>query len=476
LNLADFPISVLHRKQPRSAEGVKVDTIVYEATRYDRLARRRVPQRVTLTTSTRYGLPTPADENVILGLLFVAKHTANFASPTVHFCPYQLFRIMRWSSNSRSYQRLREVLRRLKSLTIVSENAWWDAEGRAYAQEFATGILAEYEIVFQVQGRRKPGSLPPSWVTWTPTFFASLQKGNLKRLDLERLFALRLPTAQRMYRFLDKRFHQSPTLDMDLTDFACGHIGLARTENVALLKQRLAPAIAELEAIGFIERVDNGSRYLKVRPGIWRICFERAEGTPRPMPYPSAKEAPTPAEEMSPHESTCPRTAKEERTAEWKAVAAFHRLRFGDEQYRLLPKELAFARAVLGQYGEERVQALLPRLVERLAADWPEGKTFLAAKGYLHEVAADVARKEQHATRERDAQIREEQEQAAQARQRAERERFKAKWQPVWQALSESEQHEIRQAVIREKPYVARVPTALERFCLEELAKRERQP
>ena len=34
--------------------------------------------------------------------------------------------IMGWAPNGRSYTRLRDVLRRLKSLTIRYENAWWD--------------------------------------------------------------------------------------------------------------------------------------------------------------------------------------------------------------------------------------------------------------------------------------------------------------------------------------------------------------
>src|SRR4051794_22561598 len=64
--------------------------------------------------------------------------------------------------------------------------------------------------------------LPPSSVTWTPTFFKTLQKGNLKKLDLERLFGLQLPTAQRMYRFLDKRYHHSPPSRLPLSTSPAG--------------------------------------------------------------------------------------------------------------------------------------------------------------------------------------------------------------------------------------------------------------
>src|SRR6516225_10538481 len=103
LNLADFPISVLQRQQPTDAQGTKLDTVAYEASRYDARAGKRQQQRVILETSSRLGLPTPADENVILALLYVAKHTHNFAEAVVRFAPRQLFEIMGWAPNSRSY-------------------------------------------------------------------------------------------------------------------------------------------------------------------------------------------------------------------------------------------------------------------------------------------------------------------------------------------------------------------------------------
>ena len=92
MNLADFPISVLQRQQPLDEQGVKKDTAVYAANRYDSRNRQHVQQRVVLESSSRHGLPTPADENVVLALLFVAKHTHNFTEPRVHFAPRQLFR------------------------------------------------------------------------------------------------------------------------------------------------------------------------------------------------------------------------------------------------------------------------------------------------------------------------------------------------------------------------------------------------
>src|SRR5262249_26767750 len=176
-----------------------------------------------------------------------------------------------------------------KSLTIRYENAWWGAAGRAYEEEVATGIVSGYRIARQTSGPRSPRTVPSSWVTWTQQFHASLKAGNLKRLDLDVFFRLSSPTAQRLYRFLDKRFYNSPTLSLDLVELACGHVGLAEVDNVAILKRRLAPALAELERIGFLAPLPAGERYEKVKVGVWRIFFRSgktvaAPTSPSPLP------------------------------------------------------------------------------------------------------------------------------------------------------------------------------------------------
>src|SRR5262249_19813855 len=135
-----------------------------------------------------------------------------------------------------------------------------------------------------------------SWVTWAQQFHDSLKKGNLKRLDLDVFFRLSTPTAQRMYRFLDKRFYSSPVVAMDLVEFACGHIGLTESDNVAILKRRLSPAIPELEGICFLARAEPSERSRKVKPGVWRVEFkpgapglaDRAAGDRQSPPAPLA--------------------------------------------------------------------------------------------------------------------------------------------------------------------------------------------
>jgi hypothetical protein len=456
MNLADFPISALQRQQLSYADGRKVDRLEFEASRYDPATRQRVQQRVTLSTSVREGLPTPADEHVILALLYVAKHGDNFATQTVKFAPSQLFDIMGWAPNGRSYGRLRAVLRRLKALTIRYENAWWDAAGRGYEEELATGIVSGYRIARQVSGPRTAGTSLESWVSWSPQFHDSLRKGNLKRLDLDVFFRLSTPTAQRMYRFLDKRFYTSPVVTMDLVEFACGHIGLTESNNVAILKRRLSPAIAELEGIRFIARVDPSERYRKVKPGVWRVEFKRAVAS---LPEKTTVEDPRP-----------PQDASGSGPSANKLAAEYYRQ--WDPESPTVPgsRDLEIAGELLRLHGTESTE-LIGCLVQVTRKAWPDCRSLSgAAQKYLAD-ALKVHRSRLRRSAARDeAEARRRQEHAEiVARREEDRRRLE-----VWNRLAIAEQERIRQAVLGSVG-ASTVPEAfVKRLCLEELGRRQR--
>jgi hypothetical protein len=473
MNLADFPLAPLQRTQLADGTGQKLDRLEFEATRYDPVSKRRVAQRVTLTTSARDGLPTPADEHVILALLYVAKHSDNFGDATVHFAPSQLFEIMGWAPNGRSYDRLRDVLRRLKSLTIRYENAWWDAAGRGYEEEVATGIISGYRIARQTSGPRTPEKTPASWVTWTQQFHDSLKNGNIKRLNLEVFFKLSSPTAQRMYRFLDKRFYNQRSLSMDLVEFACGHIGLTEVDNVAILKRRLAPAIAELEEMGFLEKLPTEERFQKVKVGVWKVLFKAGGGVSTP-------EGPAPVEEAEPEE---PRRVivrhKPSRPRETAAPAAtgpavelaklFYALWSPEVPAQPGVKDLEQAAILVAEHGEDEAKLLLPLLVEVTRKEWPECRTFSGAcQKYLGDALkarkGQLARKQvQRQTAEVITQARvEQQSQAAEERARLER----------WNGLSAEEQATIREIVLARLEGRPAPEAFVRRMCLEELGRR----
>jgi hypothetical protein len=460
MNLADFPISVLQRQQPGDGAGHKLDRLEFEASRYDPVKRQRVRQKVTLTSTAGDGLPTPADEHVILALLYVAKHDNDFADATVRFAPGRLFDIMGWAPNGRSYTRLRDVLRRLKSLTIRYENAWWDAAGRGYEEEVATGIVSAYRIAQQVSGPRKPNAVGASWVTWTQQFHDSLRNGNIKRLNLEVFFKLSSPTAQRLYRFLDKRFYNTPELALDLTELACGHVGLTESHNVAILKRRLAPAIAELETIGFLAPMDQAERYQKVRPGVWRVHFRAGGNEPFVGQVSNLSGTRDRLE-------TCPTKALASRSPEAELAVEFYRL-WGRSLARPGVRDREQAAALLATNGPETARGLLPALVQVTKKEWPECRSF---SGAVQKYLAD-ALKVFEATRQRDAARLEQERRLREERERTtDRQRQEDELAGRWAALPAAEQERVRRAVLARLPGGA--PEAfVRRLCLEELRRR----
>ena len=466
MNLADFPISALQRAQKGDGAGGKLDRMEFTASRYDAASRGRVTQKVTLTSTARDGLPTPADEHVILALLYVAKHSTNFREATVRFAPSQLFEIMGWAPNGRSYTRLRDVLRRLKSLTIRYENAWWDVVGRAYEEEVATGILSGYRIARQVSGPRKAGQELLSTVTWTQAFQESLERGNLKRLNLKVFFELQTPTAQRMYRFLDKRFYTQPNFAMDLVEFACGHVGLAETNNVAVLKRRLTPGIAELEKIGFIRPAPAAERYEKLQVGQWRIRFQ---GVAEPAALPSAAPAPPPVPSAPPEPVASPPKPAPDVGPAADLAREFYRLWDASVPAFVGPRDVEAAAGLLMERPAEEARAVLALLVEITRKQWARCRSFSgAAQKYLSDAVRQYAQNVRRAVQRQETEHQRQQgRQETTHQQKAGRD-----LRPLWDSLPAEEKRRIEQEV--RGRVGGSLPSAfLLRLCLEELGRKQ---
>ncbi len=415
LNLAEFPISVLQRQQPTDEQGRKLDTISYESSRYNADLGRRVRQTVTLTTNSKYGLPTPADENLILALLAVAKRANDFNDPKVEFTPRQLFTIMGWEPNGRSYERLRDVLRRLKALTITYQNSWWDKEHRQYEEEIAVSLLDHYRIVRQVSGKKTAASIPQSRIRWSDTFFQSLRSGSLKRLNLDQFFALGLPTSQRLYRFLDKHFYYSSNHEFDLRELACGHVGLSTDYDIGELKRRLRPAIEELEAAAFIEPLSDAQRFRKTKPGVWRILFQKKLAKTVAIPAPSGLEV-----EL---------TSRGITTSTAKELVNAHSTSKIQEKLELFDW--------LKSRNDDRISRNPAGwLVEAIKKDYstpPDFKTKAQRE--------EEARHKQEADQARAAQRRAEEQAAEQ--DRVEEQRLRDRWEETWRAMPPEERNEI---------------------------------
>jgi hypothetical protein len=453
LNLAEFPIAALADRVPDGQLS-----LVYE----DRLDQRDGPpivRRLTITGSPKNGLPTALDDEVMVGLIQLTKRRNNFAEPRVTFSRYELIELLGWPQSGQSYQRIEEALHRWVGVVLMYENAWWDNAAKSWVDE--TFHILDNVTLYDRERRRPRGRaaaaanaddrrpagdppLPLSSFRWNEVMFRSFQSGNLKRLDLDTLLALKLPTTKRLFRFLDKRFYRRERIDFDLKTFACNHIGLSKSYAPTELKRRLKPAIDELEERGFLEPLPPEERYSRQGKGQWRILFiqgpyHRDDAAPRPEPAAEAAEL---ARALS------DRGVAARAAADVVAKADPSRVRAKIEVFDWLV-----------QNGDPRVaRNAAGYLVASIRSDYatPDG---YAAK------AAAAARREA-ARRQAEADRRRRAEEDAAAQQAA---RHDADLRKRWHALTPNQREAITARVRAEHPGLKRWKAMLEPLCLAEL-------
>lgn len=272
LNLAEFPLNLLSDRVPAGCTSLRFEDRVFDKSKND-----YVKRSLLVSASGEYGLPTAKDEEVLLALIHLTDRVNGFNSPTVHFTRYELLKLMDWNLGAKSYRRLRESLTRWKSVTLDYRNAW--RRNDCWVSEIFSLIdnVTIYEAEEMQASRKgsKQADLPLSSFTWNRIFFDSLQARHVKGLNYEFFQKLRTPTARRMYRFLDKRFGSGRThWEFDLHDFAFEHVGLTRNYHTGKVKEKLLPAISELENQGFLVPRTKEQRYKKHGKS-WKVSFTR---------------------------------------------------------------------------------------------------------------------------------------------------------------------------------------------------------
>ena len=270
MNLAEYPITLLSDRPDRAKK-----TLVFEGEH----------GRLTVTGSDAYGLPTAPDGDVIVGLIQLTKLRNDFTNPTVPFTRYELLKLLQWPDQGRHYRRLDEALNRWVGVMLCYEKAWWDNAIKCRVDAkfhiIESVVIYDQEVRRTLQSRHQP--LPLSSFTWNNLFFASCRADNLKRLDLAIYFGLKSAVSRQLYRFLDKRFYRGPDWTFDLRELAFEHVGLSRSYTAAKIKEKLQPALEELEAIGFLKPATAADRYVPLGRGEWRIRLARRAGPALPI-------------------------------------------------------------------------------------------------------------------------------------------------------------------------------------------------
>jgi len=269
LNLAEFPIALLADRVPAGQK-----TMEFEDEIYDERRGQVVTRRLTVTASDKFGLPTAKDDELLLGLMQLTFKANGFTDRHVNFTRLELLKLLGWEDTGQNYRRIDTSLSRWAGVLLHWENSWWDKQQQSWTTR-GFHIIESYEINDSRQANGQL-ELPYSRFTWNEIIFKNFSSGYLKRLDLDFYLSLRHATSKRMYRFLDKRFFHRPDWTFPLRTFACEHVGLSRGySDAGKFKEKLQPAIEELQAVGFIETMSREERYTKVGPGEWTITIRK---------------------------------------------------------------------------------------------------------------------------------------------------------------------------------------------------------
>lgn len=290
MNFAEFPIAALGKRKP----GQK--TLVFTDTIYGQDAK-PTTRTLTITASDAWGLPTSADDEMILGLIqLTAKE--GFQSRELYFTRYELIKLLGWPDDGVSYRRITHSLRLWRAVTLHYDKAWWDNVEKSWVSE-TFGIIDSVSIYDRDRRERRLKTNPDdpkaglSSVEWGRILFKSFQDGNVKNINFQFYRSLESPLSKRIFRFLDKRLHKNQKLlKIDIEEFACDHVGLSRCYTNPDLKRKLLPAISELEQRGFIAPLPLTERFRQVSRGKWEVTFSRAsteEATTNPPTPPRNK-------------------------------------------------------------------------------------------------------------------------------------------------------------------------------------------
>jgi hypothetical protein len=284
LNFAEFPLgTIAERIDP------KTKTLVFEDQIFDKRRNQMITRRLTITGSDAHGLPTSTDDEVLLGLVQLAK-LQRFESQKVFFSRYQLIQLLKWPVNGQSYARIDEALNRWVGVTLYYDRAWRDRDTNEWVDE-KFHILERVKVYSDENERTRPKPHPnqgsfefaASFFTWNEVVFRSFKSGNLKALDFDFVLGLRSSVTRRLYRFLDKRFFNvmdkrglGGVLEFDMKTLAYEHVGLSRNTPTGDLKRKLGAAMDELAERQFLKQLPQAERFRKVKAGEWKVRFERA--------------------------------------------------------------------------------------------------------------------------------------------------------------------------------------------------------
>ncbi|WP_156373042.1 replication initiator protein A [Deinococcus sp. Leaf326] len=209
-----------------------------------------------------YGRPHGIDTDIILAIQTLFFRSGCPSHNWLHTTAYEVRSVAGLPDNGRTYQRLKEGLKRLWGTGFVVGEGWYDAQRDR--QVWSTDTLRYIERIRYHEVDAEPEQLPGLDPSATLSIHlgeqlaTSIRARHLQVLDGGLLIQLEQPPARALYRLLEAhrtgpQERRQMTLRVNLEDWrlACG----IQSERPELVRRALAPAHEELRAINYLADV-----------------------------------------------------------------------------------------------------------------------------------------------------------------------------------------------------------------------------
>ena len=227
MNLVDLVLGIPRTRALKSGEGIRtpwekgerqfdieITETSYRAewegvvTEKGKTVRKRFYRSVVCAN----GIPEHHVNDVMVALLSLSEDTG-FSDRILRTTRYELLTLMGWPTTKHYYDRLEHVIDQLQTMTIET-NALWNPETQTH-WKFAFNVLDSHAM-----DPSEDNPVGETYVAWAPTMFQLISLTYGKTLSTQFYYALPNDTVKLAYRWLDKRFLQGSTVEMDVVEFA----------------------------------------------------------------------------------------------------------------------------------------------------------------------------------------------------------------------------------------------------------------
>lgn len=281
LNLLEWPMAMLSDYSP---DGIK--TLQFRDRIKDAASGQELERTVTITGSDAFGLPTAADQDILLALMMLTEQKNQWREKRVGFTIYELCKLLDWATDGKNYDRIATSLDRWMGVTVFYSH--WRSEG-IWKQKESFHLLEHYKLT----RKKNYASDEPQTFLWNELVWSNMRLGHRRGLDWKFYISLKTPTAKRLYRFLIKRFYLNKKQKFDVVEFCQNKLGMSRDYPASKYKQKLKPAIRELEERKFLKAMTDAERYRKVSKGRFNVAFIRGSLKSSVIPIARVPEATT---------------------------------------------------------------------------------------------------------------------------------------------------------------------------------------